>query len=175
MLKRLLSLGAAAIAAVASACEEGPASVAGGWRSPATWSTMVHASASGPMLVEVRGDPFGLGREDLAAAAAQAMTNQIIGRALAFTADRDAAPKPQYRVVLAFGPAPDASPDQLCDGSVATARESGEKITVLAVFCDRGQRLASVTGWVARVEGVADKRFRQLLGQMVRELFGSAP
>ena len=57
---------------------------------------------------------------------------------------------------------------------MATSARPGEKITVLAVFCDKNGVLASVNGWVAKVGGVDDPRFRRLLGQVVRDLFGSA-
>lgn len=173
MLKRLLSLGAAAMAAVTSACEDGPATVAGTWRSPATWSTMVHASSTGPLLVEVHGNPFPLPPAEFRAAIAQSMTDQIIGRRLGFTAMHDAAPRPQTRVVLAFNPPGNADASQLCAGRVATALPGAGRITVLAGFCDQGHLLASVRGWVAKVDGPADKRFRRLIGQVTRDLFGN--
>lgn len=174
MLKRLLSLGAAALAAVTSACEDGPATVAGTWRSPATWSTMVHASATGPLLVQVHGDPFRRPPAEFRAAVAAAMTDQIIGRRLAVTAERDAAPKPEFRIVLAFNPPENADAAQLCAGGVPVAAEPRERITVLAAFCEHDRLLASVRGWVAKVDGPEDKRFRRLMGQVTRELFGNA-
>lgn len=173
MLRRLLSLGAAALAAVTSACDDGPATVAGTWRSPATWSTMVYASSAGPLLVEVHGDPFGAPPAEFRAQIAEAMTNQVIGRPLAVTPDRAAAPHPQYRIVLAFNPPDNADAGQLCEGGIATAAAPRERITVLAAFCDQGRLLASVRGWVAKVDGPADTRFRRLLGQVTRELFGN--
>lgn len=178
MLRRLLSLGAAALAAVTSACEDGPATVTGTWRSPATWSSMVHASASGPLLVEIHGVPFRLpasewhAAPEWHAAIAEAMTDQIIGRRLAFSAAREAVSHPEYRVVLAFNPPDNADAGQLCAGRVAVAPEAPERIAVLAAFCGNGQLLASVRGWVAKVDGPADRRFRHLLGQITRELFG---
>jgi hypothetical protein len=173
MLKRLLSLGAATVTALISACEDGPATVAGTWRSPATWSTMVYASSAGPLLVEIHGDPFRLPPAEFRAQVAAAMTNQVMGRPMALTADAQAAPHPQFRVVLAFNPPDNADASQLCEGRVATATEGREKITVLAAFCDRDRPLASVRGWVAKVDGPTDKRFRRLLGQLMRELFGN--
>jgi hypothetical protein len=173
MLKRLLSLGAAAIASVVAACEEGPATVSGTWRSPATWSTMVYASSAGPMLVEVLGQPFpGLAADSLSGQIAEAMTGQLIGRPITFTAARDLAARPQYRVVLAFNAADTTDPRAVCAGKVAPG-PAAEKITIIASFCDDGQMLASVKGWIARVDGPADSRFRRLIGQITRELFGS--
>lgn len=172
MLKRLVSFGAAAFAALTSACEDGPATVPGGWRSAAVWSTMVHASAQGPLWLDVHGRPFG-GDGDFTAKVAAAMTDQLVGRRLAFTARRDQVDKPEFRVVLAFNAPANADPRDFCAGQIATAALAGDKVTVLAVFCDKSGLLSSVQGWVTKVEGADDPRFRRLLGQVARDLFGS--
>ncbi|MBR9972939.1 hypothetical protein [Magnetospirillum sulfuroxidans] len=174
MFKRLISAGAAVIAALTSACEDGPATVPGGWRSAAAWSSMVHASASGALWLDVHGHPFAAA-EGVADAAAAAMTNQLVGRQLAFTARRDQAGKPDFRVVLVFNPPANADPRDLCAGVIATAAaaDPGDKITVLAAFCDQSGLLSSVQGWVAKVGGPHDPRFRRLLGQVTRDLFGT--
>ncbi|MBC7952037.1 MAG: hypothetical protein H7Z12_09510 [Rhodospirillaceae bacterium] len=174
MLKRLFSLGAAGMAALVSGCGDGPATVAGTWRSPAAWSSMIYATSKGPMLIEVHGDPFGLDAAGFRSQLAQVMTNQIMGRATAFTADPEAAPQPRYRVVLAFNAPDTADARHLCEGRIATAIAPSEKVTVLGAFCDGGTLLASVRGWVVKVDGPDDKRFRQLISQVVRDLFGSA-
>jgi len=174
MFKRILSAGAAMLAALTAACEDGPATVPGGWRSAAVWSTMVHASAHGPLWLEIHGQPFADGQAALGGKVAAAMTNQLVGRPLALTVDRDQAAKPEFKVVLAFNPPANADPRDLCAGSVATAVQAGEKITVLASFCDKTGMLASVQGWVAKVQGVDDPRFKRLLAQVVRDLFGTA-
>jgi hypothetical protein len=172
MFRRLVSFGAAAIAALTSACEDGPATIPGGWRSAAVWSTMVHASAQGPLWLDVHGRPFG-GDGDFKDKVAAAMTNQLIGRQLAFTARRDQVDKPEFRVVLAFNAPATADPRDLCAGQIATAAQADDKVTVLAAFCDKSGLLSSVQGWVAKVEGADDPRFRRLLGQVARDLFGS--
>lgn len=172
MLKRLLSLGAAAIAGLTAACEDGPATVAGAWRSPAAWSSMVYASAEGPLLVEVAGDPFGLGLAVWRAQVAEAMSGRLIGRQLAFTADPEAAPRPNFKVKLAFNAADSLSVEDLCKGRAALETKEAGRITVLAAFCDGDDKaLATLRGWVARIEGPDDKRLGQLLGQVVRDLF----
>jgi hypothetical protein len=173
MLKRLVSLGAAAFAALTAACEDGPASVSGTWRSPATWSTMIYASSDGPLLVEVLGHPFaGQAAGDLAVRVAAAMSGQLIGRPLTFTASPAQAPRPQYRVVVAFNLPVATDPKALCGGKVSPG-PAADKVRVLASFCDDGQMLASVQGWVGKADGADDPRFRRLLGQMTRDLFGS--
>lgn len=175
MLKRLLSLGAATLASVVSGCGDGPATVAGTWRSPAAWSSMIYATSKGPLLIEVHGDPFGQDAAGFRTQLAEAMTNQIFGRPTAFTADPERAPEPRYRVVLAFNAPDSTDARQLCTGRVATAAKGGERVAVLGAFCDGGTLLASVTGWVAKVDSPGDKRFRQLMGQVVRDLFGNPP
>lgn len=175
MLKRVLSLGAAAMAALVAGCGDGPATVAGTWRSPAAWSSLVYATSAGPLLVEVHGSPFGEPAAAFRTAMAAAMTDRVFGRPTAFTADPQAAPHPRFRVVLAFNPPADSDPRALCQGQVATAAAAGDRITVQGAFCDGATLLASVQGWVARVQGRDDKRFVQLIGQLTRELFGTPP
>lgn len=175
MLKRLLSLGAGALAALTAGCGDGPATLSGTWRSPATWSSLVYATSHGPLLVEVHGSPFGEPVPEFRAAMAAAMTNKVFGRPTAFTADPQAAPQPRFRAVLAFNPPPDTDARALCEGRIATAALPGERITVQGAFCDGNTVLASVQGWVAKVQGRDDRRFQMLIGQLTRELFGSPP
>lgn len=172
MIKRLLSLGAAALAALGAACEDGPATVAGTWRSPAAWSSLVYATTAGPLLLEVHGDPFRLPAAEFRRAVAEAMSGQTPSRPFSLTARPEDAPRPGFRVVVAFNPAPDLDPRKLCGGTIATATAGGDKVTLVAVFCEGDTLLASASGGVARVAGPDDRRFRQLLGQTVRELFG---
>lgn len=175
MLKRLLGLGAAAMTALVSGCGDGPATLAGTWRSPAAWSSLVYATSNGPLLVEVHGSPFGDPAPDFRTAIAAAMTNKVFGRPTAFTAEPQAAPQPRYRVVLAFNAPASTDPRDLCQGHVATAATPGDRITIHGAFCDGTTLLASIQGWVAKVQGRDDKRFQQLIGQVTRELFGSPP
>lgn len=172
MLKRLLSLGAVALAGLTAACEDGPATMAGTWRSPAAWSTMVHAAAKGSVLVEIYGQPFAVARPDFTAQVAESLSGQVIGRVVRFTDDRDQAPEPRIRLVLAFNSPETLDAESLCgDGAIPTAAEPREKVTVVAAFCHGGRLLASARGWVAKVDGPGDKRFRQMMGQLARELF----
>lgn len=173
MLRRILSLGAAAVAALTAACGDGPATVGGSWRSPATWSTMFWATAQGPMLVQIHGAPFSMDGAEFRTLVAEAMSDQVIGRVVRFTASHELARHPEARVVVAFDTPPDLASGALCTGEVATAVAGGDRIAVEAAFCHRGSQLAAVRGWVARGTGPRDKRFRQLLGQVVRELFGA--
>lgn len=123
----------------------------------------------------MHGSPFGDAAPEFRAALAAAMTDKVFGRPTAFTADPQAAPQPRYRVVLAFNPPADTDAHALCRGEVATAAAPAERITVQGAFCDGTTLLASVQGWVAKVQGRDDRRFLQLIAQLTRELFGSPP
>ncbi|EME70606.1 hypothetical protein H261_07563 [Paramagnetospirillum caucaseum] len=174
MMKKLLSLGAAALAALLGGCGDGPSTVPGGYRSPATWSTFFSATSSGPLLLEVHGDPFGGSAADLRAGVARAMSAALPGRPFTMTTDPQAAPSPKIRVVVAFGAPPSLDAAELCAGRVVTAAARGEggRVELLAAFCSSGGTLSWVRGWVARVEGPDDARFTRLLGQVMRELAG---
>lgn len=172
MLKRILSLAAAAMAALTAACEDGPSTVRGTWRSPAATSTMVWAGARGPIFIEIHGNPFALADSEFHALAADGLSNKVIGRVVRFTAQRELAQHPGARVVMAFDAPESFDAQDLCeDRPVPTATRSGGRITVVAAFCHDGKILSSVRGWVARGGGPGDKRFASLLAQVARDLF----
>lgn len=176
MMKKLLSLGAAALAALVGGCGDGPSTVPGGYRNAATWSTFFAATSSGPLLLEVHGDPFGDPAAELRARVARAMSAAIPARPFAMTTDAQAAPAPKVRVVVALGAPPSLDAAELCGGKVVTAAAGagagGGRVELLAAFCDGGSLLSSVRGWVAKVDGSDDARFARLLGQVMRELAG---
>ncbi len=174
MMKKLLSLGAAALAALVGGCGDGPSTVPGGYRNAATWSTFFAATSSGPLLLEVHGNPFGDPAAELRARVARAMSAAIPARPFTMTTDAQAAPAPKVRVVVALGAPPSLDAAELCGGKVATAAAGadGGRVELLAAFCDGGSLLSSVRGWVGKVDGSDDARFARLLGQVMRELAG---
>lgn len=176
MMKRLLSLGAAALATLVGGCGDGPSTVPGGYRSPATWSSFVYATSAGPLLLEVRGNPFGSGSADLGRAIAMGMAAGIPARPFTLTLEAAAAPRPNFRVVVVLGGAKDLDERAICAGRAqgAVTRVEGGRLDLTATFCDGEALLSSVRGWVAKIDGVDDRRFQRLLGQMARELMGEA-
>lgn len=176
-MKKLISLGAAALAALLGGCGDGPSTVPGGYRNAATWSTFFAATASGPLLLELHGNPFGGSAAELRARVGQAMSAALPARPFAMTADAQAAPLSKVRVVVALGAPPSLDAAELCAGrvAVASARAEGGRVELLAAFCDGGALLSSVRGWVAKVDGPDDARFTRLLGQVMRELAGDPP
>ncbi|CAA7625204.1 hypothetical protein [Magnetospirillum sp. SS-4] len=175
MIRRLLSLGAATLAALAGGCGDGPSTVPGGYRSPATWSSFVYATSSGPLLLEVRGDPFGTGTARLEAAVAASMAAALPGRPFAMTTDASQAPRPAFRVTVVLGPARDLDDRDICAGRAVPVTSSpgdGGRVDVAAAFCDGSSLLSSSRGWVAKVEDIDDRRFRRMLEQIARDLMG---
>ncbi len=173
-MRKLLSLGAAALAALVSGCGDGPSTVPGGYRHAATWSTFFSATSSGPLLLEVHGNPFGASASEVKAGVAKAMSASLPSRPFSMTLDPQAAPAPKIRVVVALGVPQTLDAAELCAGRVVTAaaRADGGRIDVLAAFCDGGGLLSSVRGWVTKVDGPEDSRFTRLMGQIMRELAG---
>ncbi len=175
MVRTIIRLGAALLGGLAGACDDGPATAQSGPRLPATWSTMVHAGKAGPILVEVRGDPFRLPPGVLASQVAAVMGDAVTQRVFRFTTDPAVAIEPHIRTVILFSPRRISEDEAACAGApppaFAEVEGAPETIHLLAVFCSRQRALAAATGWVRKVEGADDRRFVALVHQATRELF----
>ncbi len=168
----LRRLSAAVLALVVAGCDEAPSVQPLGIRSPATASSMVHATAEGPMLVEVAGQPFAVPPPDFAAHVAAAMSRGITGREVGFTADAAAAPRPDFRAVAVFAPERVVAAEAACAGGLnPTGAGPGDDLHLLLVFCHRERELAAVTGRLPAPGGADDPRLRKLLERATRELF----
>ena len=176
-MKRILSLGAAALAAFVGGCGDGPSTVPGGYRNAATWSSFIYATRDGPLRLDLGGDPFGGNGPDLTQEVTKAMAGAIPGRPFTVTTLAAAAPLADLRVVMQLGAPANADARDLCAGRTREVRPpaAGGRIEVLAVFCDGSTLLSSSRGWVAKVDGPADRRFRQLIAQLTRDLLGDPP
>ncbi len=176
MLRRLLRGGTALLAGIAGACD-GPATQPLGPRSPATWSSMIHAGSGGPVWVDVHGDPFGIGSTALGEAVAAALAGAVVvDRPFTFTGLRQAAPRPEFRAVLAFAPARIGDAAAACAGTVQSSFTGvPSTLHVLAVFCHGTTAMAAVTGWAKKVNAPDDHRFRDLVRQAARDLFRPDP
>jgi hypothetical protein len=176
MLKKILKICAAGIAALSSACEEGPASIEVAPRSQTVDSAFTYVVAAGPMLLEIIGQPFALEREAFLNLIAETLENAVSRNPpLRYTFDQRETPNPSYRTVILFNPPRNLDPHELCGGGGRPTEADGDKITVLAVFCNRQTVLAAVQGWVKKAKSPDDPRFRQLIGQVGRSLYAPAP
>ena len=156
-------------AMVLGGCDEGPASVSHFDRG-AVWSTFAESVKEGPALVRIHGDPFSGSRDFLVSTVLKAMGQAIQKRKTRFTTDPKSAPRPDYRVVLAFNPPVSLDGRRLCQGDKpASAVEEG-KINILAAFCVKAELYSEVTGWVRNVEAPDSERFGKLISQVTRDL-----
>ncbi|WP_142848277.1 hypothetical protein [Telmatospirillum sp. J64-1] len=158
---------ALAALALLAACG-GPVTTPGGNHSPAVYSHVDYIAGRGAMLLELHNVPTGEGMEDW-------VTRNFSGpvglRYVTFTRMPEQAVTPSLRVVLAFSPAVNASPAQLCEGRVPTEAASGTgRITAMAAFCHQEQPLSDIGGRVEAQPGAEEESLRSLLGQMRRGL-----
>ncbi len=151
---------------LSSAWRRAPAAVSGTRRDPAAFATMIYASAKGPLLAVIRGEPFA-GRSD---AVCRAMDDCLIGRSLTFTPHADRAAHPEIRLILRFDPPADLGQNRLCDDAPTPAVPEEGRTRVTAAFCAYGALMAAADGWVG-TRDPTDPRFRQMMGQLVRTLF----
>ncbi len=141
-------------------------------RSVGNWSELIYATTDGPLYVEILGEPFQGGRDELAEAVTRAMSQAIAERKTAFTADLKAAPHPNYRVVVAFQPPKTLSGHELCTGEpYRPAPPEADKLALAMVFCAREQMLSEVRGWTRKVDGPQNPRLAESIGQVTRALF----
>ncbi len=96
--------------------------------------------------------------------------------ALTFTyADPPERPRPYYRLVLTFDPAPDYGSGQVCSG--APPRYSGNRPGIFyffAVYCRNDQVLSETTAWTA-ASGPTDPRIAELFRELFQVIWSDSP
>ncbi len=162
------------LAVLAAGCDEGPASNVRFMHPSGAWQFLVHATDSGPLLLEIHGQAFDGARTEEVEAMVQALMSEAQNRRLVrFTRDPAMAARPAYRVVLVFNGGKGLDSAALCAEPAAGGPPAGERIELLASFCHDGSLLSSVHAWMAAAADT-DRRFRQLIQQTTRELFADA-
>lgn len=167
------SLVAASIALFgAVACEEAPSTMAvhavdNPWNF--AWSVL----RSGPMLVEIRGDPFGVDPERFRNVTLAAMNGSIQRNASwAVTTDPESAGSQEIRIVVTFNGSSNVNGIDQCLGR---SRGGGPIhrgfIWVVATLCDGRSVLANVTGEIAKTSGIDDPNFDALVSQVMLDMF----
>jgi hypothetical protein len=152
MLKKLITLAAGAVTAAVAACGDAP---------------------RGPLFGAVVSAPWGPDP------GAEAMVLGHMARAvtaydrLRFTTDPAMAGHPDYAVRVAFNPPKSFAGRRMCEGETPDAMP-GERLAVLAVFCERGKVKAEVHGSVGG--DLADltpesEPVRMLMSQIALALF----
>lgn len=154
-----------------SSCGDGPVTQQSYIRQSGTYSDFVYASADGPILVEIRGEPFQGAQAALEGTVLAALDGAFPERPARFTLDPSQAAHANYRIAMMFDPPKTASGLQLCagEGLVQQPNEPG-KVNILMSFCHKGERLAESWGWVRKVTGPEDARLAKLVHFAARHL-----
>jgi hypothetical protein len=158
-----------------SSCGDGPVTQQSYIRPSGTWSDFQYAGAEGPILVEIRGEPFKGGQGLLEQQVLAALEGAHPERPTRYTQDAALAAHPNYRVTMMFDPPKTLMGRQLCAGeTVASVPNEQGKVNVLMAFCQKDVMLAESWGWVKKVEGPNDPRLGRLIHFAVRHLFQAA-
>ena len=174
-LKNILKACASALPLFLAGCDDGPAVVSNFNKGGGiVWSSMVAASKDGPVLVEVHGNPFGGGREIFEKTVLDVMSGAIQQRQFTYTTQKEAAPTPNIKITVLFGAPISLNGNRICEGDRPEPKYDLEKITVRAVLCSRDELLSDSEGWVKKVVGPEEKRFKTLIGDITRRLIEQA-
>jgi hypothetical protein len=159
----------AAVAALFG-CDEGPASNLSLTSTPDVWSFVTATGSTGPILVDVRGNPFSAPDATVAGDVAAAIAGTFTEPWLKFTTDPEGAASRETRLIWLLDPQSGFNADLVCTGELP-ALNAGRRVTeIRAVFCHRGRPLSAVHGWVRKPERIDDPKWRQLISQMARQL-----
>lgn len=127
------------------------------------------AAAAGPVLLEVRDNPF---TGDVARSFAAAASETSVGFRATFTTDRNRAARPDFRLVVQFSPAPGVTSAEVCDPArPPTTAARGDGVAALVAFCNRSQPILSVATYAGRAEGAESPVIKQMAEQAMMRMF----
>jgi hypothetical protein len=127
------------------------------------------ASAAGPVLLEVRDDPFA-GEAGRALSAAASGTS--VGFRARFTTERAQAAMPEFRVVVQFDPAEGVGGSEVCDPAARVLRSGQpDRMSTVVAFCHRTQPLLAVATYSARPERADTPIVRAIAEQAMLRMF----
>lgn len=151
-------------------CDEGPSSNLSFTSTPDVWSFVTATAAHGPLLVEVRGDPFRAGEAALADAVVAAVAFTFTEPWLRFTSNAADAASTDMRLIWLLDVQAGFDADRTCAGEFPALDAGRRVMEIRAVFCHRGRPLSAVHGWMRRPDGIDDAKWRRLISQMSRQL-----
>jgi hypothetical protein len=163
-------LTALAALAVLSGCDEGPSSNLSSTTTPDVWSFVQATGASGPLLIDIRGNPFNAPDRLVAAEVEKAVGGTFTEPWLRFTSDPELAASKDTRLVWLLDPEAGFNADAVCAGELPPLGASRRVTELRAVFCHRGRPLSAVHGWMRLPETGGDPKWRKLISQMARQL-----
>jgi hypothetical protein len=159
------------VALVLAACETSPRTWVS-YKNPDAWSFADGVMRSGPLLVEVRGQPYATESGALAGEVLARMVEAITWSAGArFTTIPAEAASQSLRVILTFNQRQLGGYDQ-CQGRASGGGPlpAGE-VFINATFCSDQEVISNVEGRIAETQGLADPGFASLIRQTTQDLF----
>lgn len=163
-------LGLLSAATVLFGCDEGPSSNISFTSTPDVWSFVTGTATGGPLLVEVRGDPFRTGGDAIAGEVARAVAATFTEPWLRLTTNAAEAASKDMRLIWLLDPQSGFNADRVCAGELPGLDAGRRVMEIRAVFCHRDRPLSAVHGWMRRPEAVSDRKWRGLISQMSRQL-----
>ena len=158
------------LGAAAGLFRGGPSSNLSLTSTPNVWSFVTAAASAGPILVDVRGNPFAASDAAVVGDVTKAIAGTFTEPWLKFTSDPASAASKETRLVWLLDPQPAFNADLVCAGELPALGAGGRVTEVRAVFCHRGRPLSAVHGWGRKPPSSDDPKWRQLIAQMARQL-----
>jgi hypothetical protein len=175
VMRRVLAPALVSLAAL-SACTGGTVSTMT-YPSPFTLTSargaLQDAGSFGPVLLQVRGNPF---PEDVAQPIAETASRTSVGFLTRFTTDPVMAARPDYRVVVQFDPDPRLPAAVVCDPRLPTFQTpTPGELTALVVFCRETMPMLALTARAPRPEHADSPVVRDIAQQAMLRMFGGEP
>jgi len=118
-------------------------------------STYVYAAANRDLLTEIVGNPFGGAKTQVDVAVTGLMRGHDRGVGARFTTAPGTSARDGYKVAVVFDPAPDMPAADACSAA-RSAPGSGDRVTVLAVFCTPSGAYSGAVATLPRGAGLDD-------------------
>ncbi len=159
-----------------AACEEDPSIVTPGhYRGEIVESSLMYAQSKGPVLLQVYGDPYGVGTEALGEKVRQTMVGHFQSPIIQFTGSEQQAGSPNIRIRIAFGYPESENSREICGDKMPKLSPNKEKLIASSVFCMDGEMLADASGFVLKADTHQSKKFEFFAIDLVRSVVGKGP
>jgi hypothetical protein len=158
-----------------AACEEGPTTTVT-FQTDDVRQVAQAAMATGPLLVEISGDPYDGERSRFVDSILTDMKRAVTWYATArFTDDVSKAANTSLRIVMTFNGGTALGGRDQCRGrAIGGGALDGGRVDVIATFCDEVDVLANVRGRINGTEGPSDHRFSDLVRQVTRDMLAES-
>jgi hypothetical protein len=163
-------LSALTAAAALFGCDEGPSSNLSLTSTPDVWSFVTSTGSTGPILVDVRGNPFSAPDSTVVDTVTKAIAGTFTEPWLKFTNDPENAASKETRLIWLLDTQSGFNADLVCAGELPALGAGKRVMEIRAVFCHRGRPLSAVHGWMRKPDSSDDPKWRQLISQMARQL-----